>query len=98
MTWLNDIGDTPLVHVEGVWIKLECSNPGGSVKDRAASFLLSEAKRRGELQDDDVVVEATSGNMGIALALVAREMGHRAIIFMPEHMSPERQQMFDTLL
>jgi cysteine synthase A len=93
MSWLNDIGSTPLVAVEGIWVKLECSNPGGSVKDRVAKFLLEQARERGELRPGDTIVEATSGNTGIAMALVARELGHAVIIFMPEHMSAERIQM-----
>ncbi len=94
---LDRIGGTPLVLIEDILVKLECSNPGGSVKDRIARFMLEEARRRGELRPGDVIVEATSGNTGIALALVARELGHRALIFMPEHMSPERRCMIETL-
>ena len=87
------VGGTPLVEVDGVQVKMECTNPGGSVKDRIAVFMLSEALRRGDLQAGDTVVEATSGNTGIALALAARELGCRALVFMPEHMSEERVRM-----
>lgn len=87
---LDLVGSTPLVRVDGVLVKLECSNPSGSVKDRIASFMLHAAAERGELKPGDTVVEATSGNTGIAMALAARELGHPAIIYMPEHMSPER--------
>ena len=90
MSDLDLIGSTPLVRVDSVLVKLECSNPSGSVKDRIAAFMLREAAKRGELQPGDTVVEATSGNTGIAMALAARELGHRAIIYMPEHMSAER--------
>jgi len=86
---------TPLVEFEGVYVKLECANPGGSVKDRIAGFLLREAAARGELAPGDTVVEATSGNTGIALALAARAMGYKALIFMPEHMSQERVRMIE---
>lgn len=94
---LDHIGDTPLVPIEGIFVKLECSNPSGSVKDRIAKFMLEEAWLRGELEPIDTVVEATSGNTGIAMAMVARELGHRVIIWMPEHMSKERIEMLEGL-
>jgi cysteine synthase A len=94
---LDLIGNTPLVPFEGYWVKLECSNPGGSVKDRIARFMLEAARRRGELRPGDTIVEATSGNTGIALAMVARELGHPVLIFMPEHMSVERRSMMEAL-
>jgi cysteine synthase A len=97
MTVLERVGATPLLQLEGLFIKLECSNPGGSVKDRIARFMLEEAARRGELLPDDHIVEATSGNTGIALALVGRQLGYRVLIFMPEHMSPERRRMMENL-
>jgi cysteine synthase A len=90
MSALDRIGRTPLARFDGVFVKLECSNPSGSVKDRVAKFLLQEAARRGELKPGDTVVEATSGNTGIAMSLAAHELGYRAIIYMPEHMSEER--------
>lgn len=91
--YLESVGNTPLIVADGVFVKLECSNPGGSVKDRIAGFLLIEAKRRGELRPGDTVVETTSGNTGIALSLAAAALGHKLIIFMPEHMSRERVEM-----
>ncbi len=94
---LDHIGNTPLVPIEGLFVKLECSNPGGSVKDRIAKFMLLEARERGELLQTDTVVEATSGNTGIAMAMVARELGHSVIIWMPEHMSAERIEMLRAL-
>jgi cysteine synthase A len=94
---MEGVGNTPLIQVDGVFVKLECANPGGSVKDRVACFLLHEAAGRGELRSHDTVVETTSGNTGIALALEARRMGHRVIIFMPEHMSAERVRMLERL-
>ena len=90
MTSLDQVGSTPLVRVDGVLVKLECSNPSGSVKDRIASFMLQAAAERGELEPGDTIVEATSGNTGIAMALAGRELGHPVVIYMPEHMSPER--------
>ena len=92
---LDSVGNTPLVAFEGLWAKLECANPGGSVKDRIAAFMLREALARGELKAGDTIVEATSGNTGIALALAARALGCKAIIFMPEHMSAERRGMME---
>jgi cysteine synthase A len=97
MAYFERIGRTPLVEIESVFVKLECANPGGSVKDRIARFMLEAAMARGELARGDTVVEATSGNTGIALALAARELGCRAIIFMPEHMSVERARMIEHL-
>jgi cysteine synthase A len=92
-TYLDSIGNTPLLRFDGIYVKLECANPGGSVKDRIAKFMLVEAKQRGELKPADTVVETTSGNTGIALSLAAASLGHKLIIFMPEHMSRERVDM-----
>ena len=97
MATLDRIGNTPLLRLDGIWIKLECSNPSGSVKDRIARFLLEEAMRRGELAAGDTIVEATSGNTGIAMSLVGRELGCKVLIFMPEHMSLERRRMMEAL-
>ena len=94
---LAKIGNTPLISLDGIYIKLECSNPGGSVKDRIAKFMLEQARARGDLKPTDTVVEATSGNTGIAVSMVARELGHPAIIWMPEHMSCERVEMIEAL-
>jgi cysteine synthase A len=90
MTYLEAIGNTPLIVADGIYVKLECANPGGSVKDRIAAFMLLEAQRRGDLKPGDTVVETTSGNTGIALSLSAASLGHKVIIFMPEHMTRER--------
>jgi cysteine synthase A len=97
MGLLDGIGQTPLVSIEGIFVKLECANAGGSIKDRIAKFMLLEAQRRGDLKPGDVIVEATSGNTGIALAMVGREIGHRVMIFMPEHMSAERREMMERM-
>jgi cysteine synthase A len=94
---LGLIGNTPLRHIDDVWVKLECSNPGGSVKDRVAKFILARARERGDLQPGDTIVEATSGNTGIAMTMVARQLGHPVIIFMPEHMSEERKALIRVL-
>jgi cysteine synthase A len=94
---LDAIGNTALMRVDEIFVKLECSNPGGSVKDRIAWFMLKEAEKRGELKKGDTIVEATSGNTGIALALVGRQMGYRVVIYMPENMTVERSQMMENL-
>jgi cysteine synthase A len=97
MSVLERIGNTPLLHLDGIYVKLECANPSGSVKDRIAKFMLEDAASRGLLARGDTVVEATSGNTGIALALTGRELGYRVVIFMPEHMSVERLRMMERL-
>jgi len=97
MSLLDTIGQTPLIGLEGLFIKLECSNPGGSVKDRIAKFMLQEAMRRGELRRGDVIVETTSGNTGIALAMVGHQLDFRVLIFMPEHMTVERRLIIENL-
>ena len=92
------IGNTPLIKLqrlapEGseIWLKLEGNNPGGSVKDRAALSMIQRAELRGELHPGDVLIEATSGNTGIALAMIAAMKGYRLTLLMPENMSIERQ-------
>ena len=94
---MDAVGHTPLVAIDGIFVKLECSNPGGSVKDRIGRFMLEEALARGDLAAGDTVVETTSGNTGIALALAARRLGLEVLIFMPEHMSVERRRMMENL-
>ncbi len=94
---LETIGNTPLlrVTVEGieVFLKLESFNPGGSIKDRVALAIIEDALKKGELTPDKVVVEATSGNTGIGIALVCAAMGLKCLIVMPENMSPERKRI-----
>jgi cysteine synthase A len=91
------VGDTPLVEVEGILAKLECTNPCGSIKDRIARYVLDESRRRGSLRPGQRIVEATSGNTGIALAWYARELGHPITIVMPEDMTEERKAMIRAL-
>lgn len=91
------IGETPLVNVEGIFAKLECVNPCGSVKDRIVRYILSEARKRGDLQPGQPIVEATSGNTGIAFAHYGRLMGHPVTIVMPEHMTEERKDLIRSL-
>ncbi|WAT01443.1 cysteine synthase CysM [Rouxiella chamberiensis] len=93
------IGNTPLVRLQRlskdldseIWVKLEGNNPAGSVKDRAALFMIEQAEKRGEIRPGDTLIEATSGNTGIALAMIAAVKGYRLKLLMPENMSMERQ-------
>ncbi|WP_456457022.1 cysteine synthase A [Thermovibrio sp.] len=94
---LSEIGNTPLlrIEIEGVelFLKLESFNPGGSIKDRVALAIIEDALKRGELTEDKVVVEATSGNTGIGIALVCAAKGLKCLIVMPENMSQERKKL-----
>lgn len=101
---IDAIGNTPLMLLDrylkakglegaGVYGKLEALNPTGSVKARAASYMLNKAKETGALKDGGTVIEPTSGNTGIALAAMARAMGYKAVMVMPESMSAERRSM-----
>ncbi|MDO4987410.1 MAG: cysteine synthase A [Synergistes sp.] len=91
------IGGTPLYKLRKdtggaeVWIKLEGSNPGGSIKDRAAYGMLKDAQDRGLINGDSTIVEPTSGNTGIGLAMLGRALGLKVILTMPESMSKERR-------
>lgn len=93
------IGNTPLVKLQRlpgdtsntILAKLEGNNPAGSVKDRPALSMIQQAELRGEIKPGDVLIEATSGNTGIALAMVAAVMGYRLILIMPDNMSSERK-------
>lgn len=92
---LDTVGNTPLVKVAEIngniiFGKLEFFNPTGSVKDRAALYIVRGAIERGELKDGGAIIEATSGNTGIGLALVGKSLGYPVIIVMPENMSKER--------
>lgn len=92
---LDLIGNTPLLKLNGerVFGKAEFLNPGGSVKDRVALAMIEGAERDGKLKPDSVIVEPTSGNTGIGLALVGRQKGYRVKIVMPEGMSVERKKL-----
>ncbi len=99
-TILETIGGTPHVRMNRifdprieVWVKLERVNPGGSIKDRIALAMVEDAERRGILTPDSVIVESTSGNTGIGLALVAAVKGYRLILVMPESFSIERRKL-----
>jgi len=98
---LDAIGDTPLVELRRLvpagggqlWAKLESRNPGGSVKDRIGVRMIRDAQERGALRPGMTIVEPTSGNTGIALAMAAAALGYRLVLTMPESMSLERRQV-----
>jgi len=92
---LNLIGNTPLIRLgaERIFAKAEFLNPGGSIKDRVALAMLEGAERDGRLCTDSIIVEPTSGNTGIGIALVGRMKGYRVRIVMPEGMSEERKKL-----
>lgn len=92
-TVLDAIGNTPLIRIGNVYAKLESVNPGGSIKDRVALEIIEAAEREGELREGYTIVEASSGNTGISLSMIATAKGYRTIIVMPENMSEERKQM-----
>ncbi|AHY48030.1 Cysteine synthase [Rubrobacter radiotolerans] len=87
---LDAIGDTPLVEIEGIFCKLEYLNPSGSVKARIAKYMVERAEREGLIRPGDTIVEATSGNTGNALSMVAAVKGYRMLVVMPEGLSGER--------
>ncbi len=89
-TVLDGIGDTPLVRVEGVWAKCEFLNPSGSVKARIAKYMVEKAEQEGLLGPGDTIVEASSGNTGNALSMVAAAKGYGMLVVMPHGMSSER--------
>src|SRR5512135_22554 len=94
------VGNTPLVQLQRlpgrtsnfILAKLEGNNPAGSVKDRPALSMITHAEARGEIKPGDTLIEATSGNTGIALAMASAMRGYRMILVMPEHLSVERRQ------
>ncbi|MBI2866616.1 MAG: cysteine synthase family protein [Chloroflexi bacterium] len=100
---LEAIGHTPLVELPNLspkpgvhlFAKLEGHNPTGSLKDRIARYMIEAAETSGELTKDRTILEATSGNTGISLAMVARVKGYRLTVVMPENVSPERAQMLE---
>lgn len=101
MTLLDAIGNTPMVELRNLWntdrtgvrilCKLEGNNPGGSVKDRPALYMIEKAEESGELTHDKIILEPTSGNTGIGLAMVARAKGYRIKLCMPACVSQERR-------
>src|SRR6476469_3008888 len=98
---LEAIGHTPLVEIPRmspnpavrIFAKLEATNPTGSVKDRVAKYLIEDLETRGLLRDDSIILEPTSGNTGIALAMIGRRKGYRVALVMPDNVTNERRQM-----
>ena len=94
----NYVGNTPLIPIRigdyTVWGKAEFMNPSGSVKDRMATYIINNAEKLGLIKKGDTLCEATSGNSGIALAMLASERGYKMVIIMPSNMSDERKSMF----
>lgn len=87
---LDAIGSTPLIQVDGIFVKLEYLNPSGSIKARMARYIIERAQREGLLQPGDTIVEASSGNTGNAMSMVAAVHGYKMLVVMPEGLSPER--------
>lgn len=99
---LETIGNTPIVKINklfpenyNVYIKLERSNPGGSIKDRIALAMIEDAEQKGLINKDTTIIEPTSGNTGIGLAFVAAVKGYKIILVMPESMSVERRKIME---
>ena len=98
---LETIGNTPVVKLnrlfkdKNVWIKLEKANPGGSIKDRIALAMIEDAEQKGVLNPNSVIIEPTSGNTGIGLALVGAVKGYKVVLVMPESMSVERRKLME---
>jgi cysteine synthase B len=105
MDILSTIGNTPLVELKNVarngkvkiFAKLEGNNPGGSVKDRPALYMISKAEQSGQLTKDKTILEPTSGNMGIALAMIGAAKGYRVKLTLPECVSTERRHILEAL-
>ena len=99
MTLAQCVGNTPLVRLQRLGaqtgntllVKLEGNNPAGSVKDRPALNMINRAEARGDIKVGDTLIEATSGNTGIALAMAAAMKGYKMVLIMPDHMSQERK-------
>jgi cysteine synthase len=89
-TVLGAIGSTPLIQVDGIFVKLEYLNPSGSIKARMARYIIERAEREGLLHPGDTIVEASSGNTGNAMSMVAAVLGYKMLVVMPEGLSPER--------
>jgi len=98
---LGTIGNTPVVKLSrlfenrNVWVKLERNNPGNSIKDRIALAMIEDAEKKGLLKPNSIIIEPTSGNTGIGLALVAAVKGYKVILVMPESMSVERRKLME---
>jgi len=93
---LDLIGNTPMIiYKDNIWLKMENFNPSGSTKDRASYSMIKSALERGEINQDTIIIEPTSGNTGIGLAMVCAVLGLKLIICMPENMSEERKKSIE---
>lgn len=92
-----EVGNTPLLKVDGIFAKLECTNPLGSIKDRMAKYIIEESEKQGLLKSGMTIVEASSGNTGIALSYFAKEKGYPIIITLPKNMTDERKRILKKL-
>ena len=88
-TILDAIGNTPLINIEGIWVKMEYLNPSGSIKARIAKYIIEKAEQDGLLKPGDTIVEASSGNTGNAMSMVAAVKGYKMLVIMPDGMSLE---------
>jgi len=89
-TILDAIGSTPLIQIDGIWVKLEFLNPSGSIKARIAKYMIERAESEGLLKPGDTIVEASSGNTGNAMSMVAAVKGYKMLVLMPNGLSRER--------
>ena len=87
---LDSIGNTPLINIEGIWVKMEYLNPSGSIKARIAKYMIERAEHEGKLKPGDTIVEASSGNTGNAMSMVAAVKGYKMLVLMPTGLSQER--------
>ena len=93
MKFSDNVGSTPLIKIsERIFAKFEGSNPSGSLKDRMAVYIINDAESRGLIKKGDTIIEATSGNSGIAFAMLGAERGYKVVIAMPKNMSEERKK------
>jgi len=90
----QEVGNTPLLQIsDRIFAKFEGQNPSGSIKDRMATYIINNAEENNHIKKGDTIIEATSGNSGIAFAFLAAERGYKCVIVMPKNMSDERKQM-----
>jgi cysteine synthase A len=89
-TILDAIGSTPMIQIDGIWVKLEFLNPSGSIKARIAKYMIERAESEGLLKPGDTIVEASSGNTGNAMSMVAAVKGYKMLVLMPNGLSRER--------
>ena len=90
---LDLIGDTPLLKIDGIYVKQEFLNPSGSIKDRIAKYIVEKAEKSGKLKRGYTIIEATTGNTGIAFSMVAAIKDYKMIVVMPKGLSEEREEI-----